>query len=143
LTRDPYRQQSTAVRAVGLFFPPTDLLDYAGKMFEFVEAEGVPLDRLLFEDGMAGRNAGEIRAQMTALSPARQVPNDASGLPPFLLFHGSADAVVPLSQSQKLVTALKAAGGHAELVIKDGGGHPWPDIHQEIGRLAYWFGSVL
>jgi acetyl esterase/lipase len=142
-TRDPFRRQNTSVHAVGLFFPPTDLLDYAGRMFDLVESEGVPLDRLLFEDGMHAHSPEEVRAQMTALSPARQVPADAGSLPPFLLIHGSADTVVPLGQSQKLVQALRAAGGRAELIVKDGGGHPWPDIRNEVQRLADWMDAAL
>ena len=42
---------------------------------------------------------------------------------PFLLIHGDVEKVVPLAQSQKLIAAIKGAGGSAELVIKAGGRH--------------------
>lgn len=142
-TRDTFRRQNTAVRAVGLFFPPTDLLEYAGQMFEVVESEGTPLDRLLFEDGMAGHSPEEVHARMVALSPARQVPAAADALPPFWMMHGSADTVVPLYHSQKLAGGLRAAGGQAELYVKEGGGHPWPKIAEDMQRLAEWMNEHL
>lgn len=41
--------------------------------------------------------------------------------PPFLIFHGRKDDIVPLDQSERLLTALKAADVPAELVVFDGG----------------------
>ena len=43
----------------------------------------------------------------TVASPARNI---AANPPPFLVFHGTADPLVPLSQSKLLVEALKAKG---------------------------------
>jgi len=137
---NPYKQWDSRVRAVGLFFPPTDLLDYGGRLFDFVEAEGGRLDRLLFEEGAEGHSESEIRKRLTALSPARQV---AAPPPPFLLIHGSADTVVPLGQSEKLAAAIHAVGGSAALIVKAGGGHPWPDIRHEVEHLATWFDEML
>jgi len=62
---------------------------------------------------------------------------------PFLIFHGDADPLVPLQQSQKLVAALKAAGGSAELIVKPGGGHPWLTLPDEVKVMADWFDQRL
>ena len=62
---------------------------------------------------------------------------------PFLIFHGDADKTVPLSHSQKLVAAINAAGGSAELVIKPGGGHPWLTMPEEVKKMADWFDKQL
>ena len=62
---------------------------------------------------------------------------------PFLLIHGDADKVVPLSQSKKLVEAITKAGGSAELIVKPGGGHPWMTIPQEVKVMADWFDKQL
>jgi dipeptidyl aminopeptidase/acylaminoacyl peptidase len=43
--------------------------------------------------------------------------------PPFLILHGDADPLVPLAQSELLVTALKKAGVEVELVVIKGGDH--------------------
>ncbi len=138
--RDVFARQDSGVKAVALFFAPSDLMDYGGRVFEFVEMAGAGLDRLLFADGMAGRRAAEIEAGMEALSPARRVCGTP---PPFLLVHGDADEIVPLEQSRKLARALEAAGGEAELVVKAGGGHPWPGIREELGYVGAWFEDRL
>lgn len=49
---------------------------------------------------------------------------------PTWAFHGDQDAAVPISQSQVMVDALKAAGGDVKFTIIPGGGHDvWTDIY--------------
>jgi acetyl esterase/lipase len=43
--------------------------------------------------------------------------------PPFLIFHGTKDALVPLVQSERLAEALKGAGIEHELVVVEGAPH--------------------
>lgn len=140
-SRDPYRRSGSDVAAAALFFPPTDLLDYGGELFTFVEMEGVPLSRLLFAEHTTEKTNEETREALDALSPARRVSPPPPC--PFLLVHGDRDTVVPLQQSEALAAALRAAGGQAELRVKAGGGHPWPDIQTEISHAATWFDTVL
>ncbi len=139
-SRDPFHRHDSTVAAVGLFFPPTDLIDYDGRLFAFATAEGTHLAHLLFEEGVDGHSEAELRTRMEALSPARQVTDTP---PPFLLFHGDADPIVPLAQSRKLAAALSAAGGMVELVVKKGGGHPWKDTRPELEQLADCFYTQL
>jgi len=139
-SQDIFRQQDTTVPGVGLFFPPTDLVDYGGKPFDFMHVEGLRLDTLLFEDGIQRHSSEEVTQRLEELSPVRQI---GEFLPPFLLIHGDADPIVPISQSERLVAAIQGAGGNATLIVKPGGGHPWPDIRVEIERLAEWFDAVL
>ncbi|MCL4177351.1 MAG: prolyl oligopeptidase family serine peptidase [Verrucomicrobia bacterium] len=133
--RDPMLRQNSAVQAAAVFFPPTDLLDWDGRpaTAEFVGP-------LLFLGGVQGQSETEIQERARELSPARLVNAPAV---PFLVIHGDADRVVPLQQSRKLVEALKAAGGPAELVVKPGGGHPWLTIPQEVKLMAEWFDRQL
>ena len=63
--------------------------------------------------------------------------------PPFLIIHGDADPVVPLSQSEKLQSALKACNVPCELIVKKGGAHPWPTIHEEVQVIADWLDKQL
>jgi len=128
------------VRAVGLFFPPTDLVDFNGRVFDYPAIEGLRFDRLLFPDGVDGQTPDAIETACAALSPARRVNGAA---PPFLVIHGDADPVVPVAQSERLVSALQAAGNTAELIVRAGGGHPWPDVEPELNRLAEWFDKHL
>jgi acetyl esterase/lipase len=139
-SRHTYKQHGSAVRAVGLLFPPTDLVEFGEQGFDFATAEGQSIQRLLFEDGIAHHDRDAILAAAAEVSPARNVPRNP---PPFLLIHGDADPVVPLAQSEKLAAALTQAGGQAELLIRPSGGHPWPDIRTEIEQLADWFGRQL
>lgn len=125
----------TRVAAVGVFFPPTDFLDWAGKPADFAK-----LGDLLFRGGAAGHAEAEVLEQARKISPALAV---SAGLPPFLLIHGDADPLVPLQQSQHFVEALKAAGVPVELIVKPGGGHPWLTIPEEVVVLADWFDKQL
>ncbi len=95
---------------------------------------------LLFLGGIKGHSEEEIRERSLQLSPAQLVKAPPI---PFLLIHGDADPVVPLQQSQKMVAALEAAGGSAELIVKKGGGHPWMTLPEEVKIMADWFDQQL
>jgi dipeptidyl aminopeptidase/acylaminoacyl peptidase len=82
----------------------------------------------------------EITRGLTQISPARLVTAQS---PPFLFIHGDSDPSVPLQQSERMVAALKQKGVSAELIVKRGGGHPWPTIHEEVAVLAKWFDQQL
>lgn len=128
-------RHDTRVKAVAVFFPPTDFLDWDGKL-----ASVDLLGRLLFVGGAQGHTEEEIKQRALTISPALQVKQTTT---PFLLFHGDADPVVPLQQSRRMVEAIKAAGGSAELIVKKGGVHPWMTILEEIEVMANWFDLQL
>ncbi len=126
----------TSVKAVGVFFPPTDFLDWdQGK-----RAEMSLLGPLLFLGGASNQSEDEILAKAREASPLHRVTKTSV---PFLLIHGDADRVVPISHSQKLVEAIKKSGGSADLMVKAGGGHPWLTIPEEVRKLADWFDKQL
>ena len=126
---------STRVKAVAVFFPPTDFLDFGGKM---LDSRDELYGRLL--RGAAKPQAEDAAQLLKQISPAHLVTR---GAPPFLLIHGDADPVVPLQQSERMLAALKEAGVPAELIVKKGGGHPWFTIHEEVRILADWFDKQL
>ncbi len=123
------------IKAAAVFFPPTDFLDWDGKLVNLRL-----LDNLLFKGGNEGRSEGEIKEQARNISPYHQVKNS---LPPTLIIHGDADSAVPLQQSRKMLEALKKSGGTAILIVKEGGGHPWPTIPEEVEIFADWFDEYL
>jgi len=49
--------------------------------------------------------------------------NARKDLPPFFLYHGDRDNVIPLAESEHFAAALRSAGVPAELIIVQGGGH--------------------
>jgi acetyl esterase/lipase len=132
----PIYPQDTSVRAVGAFFPPTDFLDWDGRKLIRLDVVGP----LLFVGGTQGHSDEEIKEAAKAISPLHRVEKPTI---PFLLIHGDADRVVPLSQSEKLVAAITKAGGSAELIVKPGGGHPWMSLHEEVKVMADWFDKQL
>ena len=132
------------VLAVGAFFPPTDFLNYGGQKLD-PRKEGRLnqfLARLAYgkSEGDADLTDDEVHKAAVAVSPARLVPTDA---PPFLLIHGDADKAVPLQQSQVLLKALEEKGADAKLIVKEGGGHPWPTIREEVAIMADWFDGKM
>jgi len=132
----------TRVKAVAVFFPPTDLLDYGGHRLDVQSGSqmGGIVRRLVFPDGLANLSDQEVEDRIAQICPARQVTANA---PPFLLIHGDADPVVPLQQSETMVAALRKAQVPTELIVKPGGGHPWPTIREEVKVLAQWFNTQL
>jgi acetyl esterase/lipase len=132
----------TAVKAAGVFFPPTDFLEYRGqKIDENSSAAQVErLTRFVSPGGTKSASTSELVEKLKQVSPALLVTAKA---PPFLLIHGDADRMVPLAQSEKLLAALQQAGVPAELIVKKGGGHPWLTIHEEVKVMADWFDKQL
>ena len=130
------------VKAVAVFFPVTDLLDFGGKAADARAGDELSrlARRLAYPNGKGEASEEEIAQTLTAMSPARLVTANA---PPFLLIHGDSDSVVPLQQSQLMVAALQKAGVSAELIVKKGGGHPWFTIYEEVKVLADWFDKQL
>jgi acetyl esterase/lipase len=101
---------SPRVRAVVSFYGPTNLLSLS------VESPSArPAVRQLL--GVEPIFAPEI-AQ--AASPVAQAsPGDA----PAMLIHGTADWLVPVSQSEALFWALRGSGVDSELILVPGGSH--------------------
>jgi acetyl esterase/lipase len=131
------------VKAAGVFFPPTDFLDYRGAKIDAGTDVSKIDDRIksfVYVTGRGPASGSEFVDKLTQISPARRVTDKA---PPFLIIHGDADPLVPLEQSEKLVAALKSANVPVELIVKKGGGHPWPTIHEEVQVMADWFDKQL
>jgi acetyl esterase/lipase len=130
------------IKAVAVFFPVTDFLDFNGKQVDARSSDGMGrlVQRLAFPQGTSDITDAELVRTLSDISPARLVTPAA---PPFLLIHGDADPVVPLQQSERMVAALREQGVPAELVVKPGGAHPWLTIHEEVQVLAGWFDKQL
>jgi acetyl esterase/lipase len=132
----------TSVHAVGVFFPLTDLIAFAGGRLDLRDGSRISaaLRGIGFNDRLDGVTDEQIADTLTRLSPARRVSGSE---PPFLLIHGDADTLVPLQQSELMLEALKSNGVSAKLIVKEGGAHPWPTIHEEVAVLADWFDKQL
>lgn len=135
-------RQSTRVQAAAAFFPPADFLAWGKLNVDPDKTPGVPLmfKNILFPGPAVPRSPERLRDQMMKISPAHQVKADS---PPFLLIHGDADPIVPLQQSQNFYAKLKERGVDAQLIIKPGGTHPWPTMHDEVVVAVEWMDGKL
>jgi acetyl esterase/lipase len=133
--RDAMRKMGTDVAAVGIFFPPTNFLQWGDGKPDFKM-----IGDILFEGGIDCQSEAEIEAEARDISPAL---NLTAKTPPFLIWHGDADPLVPLQQSEFFVQELKKVGTDVEFHIKPGGAHPWLTIPEEVAMMVDWFDSKL
>ncbi len=118
---------SSRVNCVIDFFGPADLSLYA-------EAEGL-VDAYMVP--FLGPKCKTDPTLYKRASPLDYVTKDAA---PTLVFHGTADVVVPIVHSERFVDALKKAGVPAELVVVKGEGHGWGgDASKETAKKAKAF----
>lgn len=120
-----------ALQAVSITAGYMDLLARASS------TEAAQLQQLLA--WMLNTNAELDDDDIRALSPRYHIPS--TPLPPVHLVHGTADDVVPYSQSTEFVMALREAGHSAELDTIPGAGHgfeqgAWFQVEQ--GTLSFF-----
>jgi acetyl esterase/lipase len=112
-------EQSSRVQAVVSFFGPTDFTTH--DWFNDLKMEViVPF--------LGGSFADKPEVYQKA-SPINYVTRDA---PPFLLFHGTEDKLVPVDQSRRLADKLKGVGASVRVVMLEGEGHGFTDANNQI-----------
>ncbi|RLS52491.1 MAG: alpha/beta hydrolase [Planctomycetota bacterium] len=148
-SKDPVDRQSSRVQAVACFFPPTDFLNY-GQPGENAIGRGVLKDfRAPFdfhEFDLKTRSFLPITDEERILTIGRSISpvnHATSDDPPTLIIHGDADKLVPIQQAELIIEKLKAAGVTAELVVKPGAAHGWPEMGKDAVTLADWFDKHL
>jgi acetyl esterase/lipase len=119
----PDAAEPVDVAAVAAYFPPVDLRRLVGPSERF---PALDFDPELADD----------------VSPLLFV---SAGDPPVLLVHGTADTLVPLSNSQILYDALNAQRVESRLIVLDGAGHGFEgdQAKQAITAVADWFTEHL
>jgi acetyl esterase/lipase len=135
---DAVDRESSAVQAAAIFYPVTDLLNL-GDSTENLHDGGPPKS---FVKGF-GPNATNLAVWKVIghdLSPIFYV---RSNLPPTLIYHGDADTLVPLDQSQRYQAEARKLGNTVELVVHAGGKHGWLSMLWDIRRFADWFDKYL
>ena len=111
-----FPDQSSTVQAVIDYFGPSDFILRGQTQPERAYTEKSGSFALL-----GGRRQGKVSPAMERLaSPSSYVSKND---PPLLVFHGDADEVVLLDQSQRIVTLYREAGLSARLFTLVGAGH--------------------
>jgi len=100
------------VRAAVSMYGVSDLLGLAATTHRF---ESRYLDRLV----------GTLPADTARYEERSPITHAAAIRAPVLVLHGDADRVVPLAQAQRLIAAVRAAGGTVESRVYEGEGHGW------------------
>jgi acetyl esterase/lipase len=144
-SKDPVDQTSGRVQAVVAYFPVTDFLNF-GKIG--VETSGgayaAALDFQEFDDKSHSfvriTDESRIREIKREISPINYVSPDD---PPTLLIHGDGDKLVPLQQSELMISKLKEAKVDSRLVVKHGGRHGWEPTNDELKEFGNWFDKYL
>lgn len=111
----PHVGVSSKVRCVVDQFGPTELLtmsDYPSRINH--DAADSPESRLV---------GGAIQEHKEAARAASPITYVTRNDPPFLIFHGTADPLVPFNQSERFAAAIKAAGVPCVFVPVTGAGH--------------------
>ena len=136
---DPVDRESSKVQAVACFYPPTDLMNY-GK--EGAKAIDIPMLKSYWPAfGVTDTTPAADREKIAAkISP---IMGNLKDVPPTLIVHGTADILVPIQQSERYVSALKAAGRTVQLEVRPGKGHGWPGMESDLGLFITWFGKHL
>lgn len=121
-----HASQSARVAAVVSFYGPHDLAGRAsalGKISKEVQA-------FL---GVQGITPESLRV----LRDASPISYAHSGMPPYLLIHGTNDSEVPYDQSVRMCGAMKQAGAVCEIFTVAGAGHGVEDWEQNPSFQAY------
>jgi acetyl esterase/lipase len=149
---DPVDKVSSRVQAVAVFYPPTDFINFGGP-----NATGTINQQALVITGVAGafdfkKFSDSTKTYLTItdtkqrlaiaaqVSPINAVTPDD---PPVLIIHGDKDMLVPKQQSESIIAKFKEANVTAHLIIKEGGGHGWPNREAEEKNFVDWFDKYL
>lgn len=135
---DPIDRESSAVQAVAIFYPVTDLLNLGTSTEN--PGDGGPPKSFVQGFGPEATNMAAWKVIGHNLSPIYYVK---SNLPPILIYHGDADTLVPLDQSQRFQTAARNAGSTVELVVHHNGSHGWLSMVWDIRKFADWYDRYL
>lgn len=110
-----FTSTSSRVDAVVDWFGPTDFLvmDQCGSAMVHNDAQSP-------ESALIGGAIQDHPLDCQLADPATYVKEDN---PPFLIFHGNKDPLVPHCQSEHLHTKQEEAGAPSELIIIEGGKH--------------------
>lgn len=135
---DPVDRESSAVQAVAVFYPVTDLLNLGSSTEN--PGDGGPPKSFVQAFGPQATNPAVWKIIGREISPIDHI---TTNLPPVLIYHGDADTLVPLEQSQWFESRATNSGRIVELVVHHGGTHGWPTMVFDLRHFAEWFDRHL
>ncbi len=136
--KDPVDRASSAVQAVGVFYPPTDYLNWSrpgddcvgvGKQKKWQPAFG--------DESKTVEGRQKLGRHMSSIY------HISEKTPPVSIIHGDADPIVPLYQSESFKKAAESKGVTVELTVKKGFKHGWKNRHVDEVQFVEWFEQHL
>lgn len=135
---DPVERESSAVQAVAIFFPITDLLNL-GKSTEN-PGDGGPPKSYVKAFGPEAKEMVRWKVIGREVSPIYHV---SPSMPPVLIHHGDADTLTPLEQSEWFRDAAQKVGREVVLRVRPGARHGWSTMPWDVYQFAAWFDDHL
>ncbi|MFT5405719.1 MAG: acetyl esterase/lipase [Verrucomicrobiales bacterium] len=135
---DPIDRESSAVQAVAVFYPITDLLNL-GTSTENPGDGGPPLS---FVKGF-GPDALDMPKWKVIGRESSPIYHTHPNMPPMLIHHGDADTLTPMEQTTWFQERAKEQGVDVTVRVHRGGGHGWRTIPWDVWRFARWFDQHL
>ncbi len=132
LNPPPATEPTSAVTCAVSYFGPTDLSLYAA-------SPGVEDAYMVPFLGKACKTDPDVYKKASPINFA------SKAAPPVLMIHGTADVVVPVIHSERLLAKLKSAGATAELLTVPGAGHGWggKDADRAMGAAVRFLDTHL
>ena len=136
--KDPIDRVSSAVQAAGVFYPPTDYLNWSepgddcvgvGKQKPWAPAFG--------DESQTAEGRQVLGRHMSSIY------HISEKTPPISIIHGDADPIVPLFQSTSFKEVAESKGVPIELTVKEGFKHGWPDKQKDEVQFVKWFDRHL
>jgi acetyl esterase/lipase len=136
---DPVDRESSAVQAVAIFYPVTDLLNL-GDSTENLGDGGPPKS---FRQSFGPDAAQDLEVWQKIGRDVSPICHVSPDMPPILILHGDADTLVPLDQSLRFQQKALDAGAVIEVIEHPGGMHGWPTMVFDVRKFADWFDTYL
>ena len=121
-----------AIRAVCVLYPPTDIVAMDKRYAKF--------GGLNWVGTFLG---GSHDTQLALAAEASPINHVTASSPPFLIFHGALDWMVPVEQSRELHSRLLQAGVESQLVILPGKIHGFALDGAQIDKVVRFFRTYL
>jgi len=134
--KDPVERVSSRAQAVVAWFAPSDLINFGG---EAGYKDAPKLRPMIFQE-MFGK-VTDLESQLKSISPINFVTENA---PPLLMFHGDADKLVPVQQSQALKARYEELKRPVKLIVQPNAPHTyWLGIEKNYPAIWEWFDRHL
>jgi len=100
------------------------------------------VEELVKQRKSANIRAGVLMDVAQRIEEVSPIGHVKPGAPPTLILHGSADAVVPLSQAEAFAAAMKQAGNPCELLVMEDMPHTWA-VPNTIHMFQCYLPSIM